>query len=208
MGFSVFCCDINIENIKVSGVDIKKADLNKDLPYNDSFFDYVCSIEGIEHLENPYHLIREFNRIVKKGGKLIISIPSVMNLPSRLHYLLYGWFGGFPPLTNNLYDFEKNPFPHINPINYLELKFILEKDGFKIENVSVNRLQYVKFLKPLNLFIRLISKLHYKLMPKQDFSTLLMKSEESYSRIKEFGSDEIQYSEILILKAKKIKDAI
>ncbi len=78
----------NIE--QVVGIDIQtnnslpkkymstnKLDLNYEkIPYPDNYFDTIVCGEVIEHLECPIKLIREINRILKNGGKLILSTPS------------------------------------------------------------------------------------------------------------------------------------
>ncbi len=58
-------------------ISINKLDLNYEkIPYPDGYFDTVVCGEVIEHLECPTKLIREINRVLKSGGKLILSTPS------------------------------------------------------------------------------------------------------------------------------------
>ena len=57
------------------------------LPYDDSSFDYITCIEGLEHIENPQQAIREFSRPLKPGGHLIASIPNILNIEERFKWL-------------------------------------------------------------------------------------------------------------------------
>jgi SAM-dependent methyltransferase len=43
---------------------------------SDNFADYVVAFAFVEHIENPKKIMNEAIRIVKKGGKVIITTPS------------------------------------------------------------------------------------------------------------------------------------
>ncbi|MGB4076289.1 MAG: methyltransferase domain-containing protein [Minisyncoccia bacterium] len=64
-------------------------------PYENASFDALTSIEVIEHLENPYHFLRECARIVKPGGILILSTPNPDHLFNKISFLLRGRFYRF-----------------------------------------------------------------------------------------------------------------
>lgn len=50
-------------------------DLNKPLPYNNETFDHIICTNVLFALENPYKALLEFKRVLKPGGKIIISTP-------------------------------------------------------------------------------------------------------------------------------------
>ena len=113
------------EDLHIKNIPFKKVDLNKEvIPYGDATFDIVTAIELIEHLQNPFHLIRELNRVCKKDGYVIISTPNTANWYYRLYYLLFGKLIGFD--KNNGYSLD-----HIMPIHaeifdpYLQIYFDL-----------------------------------------------------------------------------------
>jgi len=54
--------------------DAVYADLNDPFPFPDGTFDGVVAIELIEHLENPYHFLREVTRIATAWA--IITTPT------------------------------------------------------------------------------------------------------------------------------------
>lgn len=156
-GFEIFCGDYDRGNYRIRGGHFHQLDLNGHLPYRDQAFDCVTCVEGIEHLENPHLLIREIGRVLKPGGRVVITTPNIMNIKSRLYFLLRSYFT----------DFRRFPQPsnqrellglHINPIPFGELSYILNRYGFRIETISCNRFTgkypvLTPFLKPLIHFM-------------------------------------------------------
>ena len=67
-----------------------KADLSFDrLPFDDNSFDFVIALQVLEHVENSWHAVREFKRILKNNGRCIISVPNADALPARMCFLFY-----------------------------------------------------------------------------------------------------------------------
>lgn len=46
------------------------------LPFADESFDYVVSFQVIEHIKRDREFVREVHRVLKKGGKFIVSTPN------------------------------------------------------------------------------------------------------------------------------------
>ena len=59
--------------------DVDHFDAEQDVvPYADATFDTVLCCELIEHLfEDPMHMMREINRILKPGGHLVLTTPNI-----------------------------------------------------------------------------------------------------------------------------------
>jgi SAM-dependent methyltransferase len=69
-------------DIKVSGHNHmnSKVDIYYDgttLPFNDEYFDSVFSSEVFEHIANINEILKEINRVMKPGGKLLATTPFV-----------------------------------------------------------------------------------------------------------------------------------
>ncbi|WP_016834353.1 class I SAM-dependent methyltransferase [Herbaspirillum lusitanum] len=69
-------------DIKVSGHDhvASKVDFfydGKTLPFDSSYFDGLVSFETLEHVFEPDSIFSELNRVLKSGGKLMLSVPFV-----------------------------------------------------------------------------------------------------------------------------------
>jgi ubiquinone/menaquinone biosynthesis C-methylase UbiE len=65
-----------VQKARLKGVNARVADLNKRLPFKDNEFDAVTCFHVIEHLDNPDNMLREFKRILKKGGILMVAVPN------------------------------------------------------------------------------------------------------------------------------------
>ena len=48
------------------------------LPFNDNLFDLICAFDLIEHLECDEEAIKEFFRVLRKGGILFLTVPAFM----------------------------------------------------------------------------------------------------------------------------------
>lgn len=62
------------------------------MPHDDNFFDGVAAWGIAEHMENPYHFMREVHRVLKDDGIFIMSVPSIFHIESRLLFLKTGMF--------------------------------------------------------------------------------------------------------------------
>ncbi len=158
-GFEVHCGDLDPGLFKLKSANNLVLDLNHFLPYKDMTFDCVTCVEGIEHLENPHLLIREIGRVIKPGGFVVITTPNIMNIKSRIYFLLRSYFNNFRYFPQPSSQRELLAL-HVNPIPFGELRYILSRHGFRIEGVSCNRYTrkypwLMPFLIPL---IRLITQ--------------------------------------------------
>lgn len=69
---------------------------NQDLPFAPEFFDAAFAGEVVEHILDTDHFFDELHRVLKPGGRLILSTPNLASIHNRLMLLL-----GFEPFTNN-----------------------------------------------------------------------------------------------------------
>lgn len=141
LGLEVTCLDVSEDAPFPEGVRGVRADLNRPLPLEDGSFDAVVCVEGIEHVENPHHMLREFHRILRPNGWLLLSTPNILTLRSRWKFFFTGRFAKFS-------DFESGSDPlsplvrgHINPVGYPELEFALATHGFRVDAVHANHLR-------------------------------------------------------------------
>ena len=70
------------------------VDLEDYLPFRTATFDLVLLLEVIEHLPDIPHVLREIARTLKPGGVAIVTTPNRLNVSSRIHYLLSGFYKG------------------------------------------------------------------------------------------------------------------
>ena len=97
LGFRVEACDLYPDQFRVPEVPVRYADLSERLPYDDASFEYLSCLEGVEHLEDQFAFVRECWRVLKPGGRLLLSTPNILGLASRWRYFWTGFF--FPKGT-------------------------------------------------------------------------------------------------------------
>src|SRR6266446_10868595 len=166
-GFDVRCCDLYPEIFRLDDVDIHQGNLDAELPFSGRSFDYITCLEGLEHIENPQQAMREFSRLMRPGGHLIVSVPNILNIEERLKWLVYGYTSHFKPITREgrerlraEHDNREEIAAHVNPIGYSELRYILEKYGFEIASVHRDKPKANAWLYwPIVCLVRLIARL-------------------------------------------------
>ena len=158
IGYDVEACDITPEPpwSRRLGVTYSQCDLNLGgLPFGDESFDYVVCIEVIEHIENPFALCRELKRVLKHGGRAILSTPNILRFRSRIQFFLEG---NYPWFDLPLIEWEQQgggAYVHINPMRVHEMEYCLYKAGFEVEEFFANKRSYRGWpVLPLELAIR------------------------------------------------------
>jgi glycosyltransferase involved in cell wall biosynthesis len=138
-GFEVICGDIEPGRFRAQGLACEPLDLDGRLVYRDGSFDAVTCIEGIEHLENPHHTLREFARVLRPGGCLVVSTPNLVSVKSRLRFLLYGFPSYFDLMVGEEEGESEGRVAHLNPISFMELRHALTRAGLTVERITTNR---------------------------------------------------------------------
>ncbi len=102
-------------------VEWVQADLNNPLPFSDASFDVVVSTEVIEHLENPRAVVREFNRLLKPSGRVILTTPNQESIRSFCCLVFGGHYAAF----------QDSCYPaHITPLLRKDIQRIFLEAGF------------------------------------------------------------------------------
>ena len=154
-------------------VAVTVANLNTQaLPFADASFDPVTCTEVIEHLEHYRETLREMYRVLKPTGQLVVTTPNILNLKSRVRFLMFGLYNLFGPL----YTMESNLHStggHINPVSSFYLSHSLMDAGFVDLKLTIDKRQssstfwMLLLYVPIKLFSRLIvrkEKRRYKTM--------------------------------------------
>ncbi len=94
------------KGIQTKTWDNSKLDIVSDItsiPEPDHSFDAIMCIEVFEHIPDPISAIKEFSRLLKPGGKLVITAPFC----SMTHFAPYHFASGF-----NSYFYQKHLTDH------------------------------------------------------------------------------------------------
>ena len=114
----------------------------KALPFGDNKISLIVSLDVLEHIDHENQHLREYHRILKDDGKLLLTVPA---LP---------WLWSSHDRANR----------HRRRYTLNHLKTLLEREGWRIERLTY----YCTFLFPLIMVIRLISKLVNKTIKSYD----------------------------------------
>lgn len=127
-GFDVYNVDIMVkeENERNKFYDLNSGEK---FPYEEGSFDFVLCQEVIEHIENPWNVMRLCAKALKKEGKLVVTTPNVVSQKSKSIFKKTNYLHWFMP---------KNLKYHINPMPFWELEMIAEKTGFKVIELRGN----------------------------------------------------------------------
>lgn len=81
--------DTALERVKTLCNETQKADVEKDrFNFDDDTFEIVISIEVLEHLRDPSNYISEIIRVAKDGALVLMSLPNIASLASRVRLLV------------------------------------------------------------------------------------------------------------------------
>lgn len=134
-GFDVSGVDLSEQGVaqtreRVAGT-FKVANAEDPMPFADSSFDYVFWGDNVEHLYDPTYTLGEIRRVLKPGGRLIVSCPNVGLLKFRLIYLVRG--------SMPRHEGHDNPpwaWHHIRFFTPPILRSFLSSNGYRVSRLS------------------------------------------------------------------------
>lgn len=117
--------DEKIEDQKREKYELKRLKIFGDIPLENEKCDAVAMVAVLEHLLNPQEVLSESFRILKKGGRLILTTPTPLAKPI-LNFLSFR----LKLIDRNEIKDHKNYFWTKN------IKKMLCQSGFKEENIK------------------------------------------------------------------------
>lgn len=94
-----------------AGLDVRAADLQGRLPFDDAMFDGVVLKDVLEHLQDPVHMVKEVKRVLRPGGVAFASSPDAQR---------WSW----------------DDYTHRRPFTRKSMSRLFADNGFLVERVS------------------------------------------------------------------------
>ena len=145
---------------------VAKTDLNKKFPYEENFFDLIVADQVIEHIVDIDTFLFEIFRVLKKGGRAVISTENLASFANIASLIM-----GYRPFSMH-YSYRKNignPFsPHNNEeysgkneIGVIHHKIFTPrslKEMLKLYNFNIKKEFYNGFLPLPDFFSKIFRK--------------------------------------------------
>jgi 2-polyprenyl-3-methyl-5-hydroxy-6-metoxy-1,4-benzoquinol methylase len=129
LGYSVTALDVDPQKWIPKDIPFLVLDIDKGIKASvANTYDSVCCLEVIEHVENPWNLLREIYSVTKPGGYLLLSTPNITSFLSRALFFLTGRFHQF-----NDGDLS---YGHINPVSAFELEHAATQVGWQMIDIQ------------------------------------------------------------------------
>lgn len=119
--------DTEIENHKSSKLELKEIKIFENIPLEDETCEVITMMAVLEHLSFPQETLNESFRILKNGGKLILTTPSPLSRPI-LEFMAF-----------KLRLIDKNEIrDHKNYFWPKDINKMLQEAGFKEGNIKIS----------------------------------------------------------------------
>ena len=123
----------NKKGLQSESWDNSRLDIVSDIasiPSSDASFDAIMCIEVLEHLVNPVSALKEFARLLRRGGRLILTAPFC----SLTHFAPYHFSTGF-----NCYFYEK----HLPELEFKIIEIIPNGNYFEYLAQEIQRIPQI-----------------------------------------------------------------
>ena len=73
--------DENITSKSFQNITIINNNVENGIPFLNNEIDVITILAVLEHLNNPVFILREIERVLKPGGMLLMTVPSIWSKP-------------------------------------------------------------------------------------------------------------------------------
>ncbi|MDR1416156.1 MAG: class I SAM-dependent methyltransferase [Prevotellaceae bacterium] len=150
VGGNVKPFDLFPEYFAAANITCQKADINEGIPLDDKSADMLICQEGIEHFADQIKALKEFNRVLKPNGLLLITTPNYSNIRAKMSYLFSEserFNSIMPPNEVDSIWLSKDTsndeiyYGHIFLIGIQKLRLLAKLAGFRMTAIYKNRLK-------------------------------------------------------------------
>jgi len=111
------------------GLDVRPISDGSDLPFPDGSFDFAVCVEVLEHLFEPQAILAEIRRVLRRNGRLIVTVPNAAHWRNRIDVALLGRWN---PRGDDLSASQPWRDPHLRFFTVRSLANLIEHCGFEI----------------------------------------------------------------------------
>lgn len=139
-------------NARASNVSISVLQgRGEELPFDDNSFDFINLSEVIEHVQDPYRVLAEVFRVLRRGGHVYLSVPNRYGLRDP-HFHLYfvnwlprKWASAFISFFGKHKNYHTEAglqrLEEMHYYSYSHIKRVLAATGFKMRDVRTEKLR-------------------------------------------------------------------
>lgn len=106
--------------------DVEKVKLS----YDENFFDYIILGDVLEHLNNPWKLLKELILYLKQDGYILATIPNIMHISV------------IKEIINGKFTYKENGILNIDHLRFFTLNEIYKM--FETSNLQIHEVYYIK----------------------------------------------------------------
>ncbi|MDP4195854.1 MAG: class I SAM-dependent methyltransferase [Bacteroidota bacterium] len=153
-GYDAYGVEPGEEFVKLSKLRLKNNKLDEtkvlnvngeNLPFEDNTFDYVISLQVLEHVKDPIPILKEIFRVLKPNGKCYLSCENYLAFKEQ-HYRVK-WLPLLPKFLGAIYLRlkKKNPsflLEYVHYTTYPQIWRMIKKVGFINETYN-DRIQKI-----------------------------------------------------------------
>lgn len=168
--------DKSIQQLEFAGenVDFYEADVPP-IPADNNSFDFVVAFQVIEHIKKDFEFVREVNRVLKPGGKFIVSTPNARMSLTRNPYHVREYE------ADQFQNLLESEFPHVETYGVAGNEKVMAY--YNKNRQSVSRFTRFDILDLQHRLPRRVLQLPYDIMNRLNRRLLLVKNRTLTSSI-------------------------
>lgn len=120
--------DAAVEMARRRGLDARRIEDAAALPFDDGSFDVAVCVEVLEHLFQPQLAVNEIARVLRPGGRVVLTVPNVAHWRNRVDGVLGRW----NPRGDHLSAAEPWRDAHLRFFTIRSLTNLVQRCGFQV----------------------------------------------------------------------------
>lgn len=138
--YGLFGTDVRRDMLKIAKKNVPQgrffaSDLEASIEAKSDLFDAICCAHVIEHLTRPEAAFREFYRVLRPGGALIITTPNYRSLWPVLEWI---WDRFYVPTSGGGESRAVWAEQHVTKFTRSRLSALMKSCGFEVAEIGTS----------------------------------------------------------------------